>query len=92
MTTKQLGAQDYANVALAGMSLVATFIVGRIAVDSIIEQRRENFERKGQPKEAVKAKETTMDGVVKLAGTIYSIYMLQQQVPGLLAEARKLLE
>lgn len=88
----KLVAQDYANVALAGMALVATFMVGRIAVDSIIEHRRENFERKGQPKEAVKAKETTMDGIVKIAGSFYSIYVLQQQMPGLLAEAKKLLE
>lgn len=89
---KQLVAQDYANVALAGMALVATFLVGRIAVDSIIEHRRENFSRKGQPKEAIKAKETTMDGIVKIAGTVYSMYMIQQQLPGLLAEAKKLVE
>lgn len=88
----KLAAQDYANVALAGIALAATFMVGRIAVDSMIESRREHFSRKGQPKEAINAKETTMDGIAKIAGTVYSMYLIQQQLPGVLAEAKKLLE
>lgn len=87
-----LNTQDYANVAVGGMVLVGTFIVGKIAVNSIIEHRREHFDRKGQPPEAIKAKETTMDGIVKLAAMAYSMYLMKQQLPELLGEAKKLLE
>ena len=92
MAERSLVAQDYANIFLGGLALVGTFMVGRIAVDSIIEARKEHFDRKGQPPAAVKAKETTMDGVMKMAATGYSLYMLQQQLPEVLKEARRLLE
>lgn len=87
-----LSTQDYANLAVGGMVLAGTFIVGKIAVNSIIEHRREHFERKGQPPEAVKAKETTMDGIVKLGAMALSMYMMNQQLPELLGEVKKLLE
>jgi hypothetical protein len=92
MAERPLVAQDYANMALGALALVGTFMVGRIAVDSIIEARKEHFDRKGQPPAAVKAKETTMDGIVKMAATAFSMWQLQQQLPEVMKEAKKLLE
>jgi len=65
-------------------------MVGKIAVESIIESRKENFDPKGQPPEAVKAKETTVDGIIKFAVMGYSIWSLQEEVPALLAELKGL--
>ena len=87
----QVAAQDYANVALGAMVAASTFIVGKIVVENILQSRREHFERKGQPAEAVKARETTLDGVMKLAGITFSLYQLSQQLPEVVAEAKKLL-
>lgn len=84
-------AQDYANVALGAVCMVATFLVGKIVVESIIASRREHFDAAGQPPEAVKAKETTFDGVVKFAVMGYSLYSLQQELPELLGEVKALL-
>jgi hypothetical protein len=87
-----LTTQDYANVALGVMVLYGTFMVGKIAVDSIVAARQEHFERKGQPPAAVVAKESTLDGIVKVLGMGYSFYVLSQQLPVVLTEAQKLLE
>lgn len=87
-----LTTQDYANVALGGIVMVGTFIVGRIAVDSVFEARREHFDAKGQPPAAVQAKETTLDGILKMAVMAFSMYQLQKQLPELAKEAQKLLE
>lgn len=92
MAARPLTTQDYANIAVGGMVLVGTFIVGKIAVESIIEARREHFDAKGQPPAAVQAKETTMDGIVKLLVTGYSIYTMSQQFPQLTGEVQKMLE
>lgn len=89
---RELTAQDYGNLAFGGLVMVGTFIVGKIIVESIIESRREHFESKGQPPAAVQAKETTADGVVKVLGACYGMYMMSQQVPALLKEAQKMLE
>ncbi len=82
-------AQDYANVALGAITAVGTFMVGKIIVTSLIESRKERFDKKGQPPEAVKAKETTLDGIVKLAGAAFSIYQISQQLPEVMAEIKK---
>lgn len=87
----QLTTQDYANIAVGGMVLVGTFIVGKIVVESILQSRKEHFEAKGQPPAAVQAKETTMDGIVKLLVMGYSLYTMSQQLPELTGEVQKML-
>ncbi len=87
-----LSTQDYANVALGALCMVGTFMVGKIAVESITAARAERFERKGQPPAAVKSKESTMDGLVKFGGTIYSIYLINQQMPEVIKGVKELLE
>lgn len=84
--------QDLANVALGAITMTATFLLGKIIVNSIIESRKEHFNAKGQPPAAVKAKETTMDGIVKVLSMGYSMYMLNQELPIVLKEAGKLLK
>ena len=84
--------QDYANVVVGFMCVLATFMVGKIAVESIVKSRSEHFDPKGQPPAAVKAKESTMDGVIKLAVMGYSIYSLQTEVPELLSTVKGLLK
>ncbi len=84
--------QDYANVALGFVCFAATFLMGKIAVNAIIESRKEHFSRKGQPAPAVKAKETTFDGVMKLAFTGFSLYQMSQDLPEVLAEVNKYLK
>jgi hypothetical protein len=88
----EIGGQDLANVALGVMAMTATFLVGKIVVENIILSRKEHFDKKGQSPAAVKAKETTMDGIVKLLGTAYSMFLLSQELPLVLAEAKKLLK
>lgn len=83
--------QDYANVFIGFAVLFGTFMVGKIAVESIIESRREHFDAKGQPPEAVKAKETTMDGLVKFGALALSLFELSQEFPGLVTEAKRYL-
>lgn len=85
-------AQDLSNVFIGFAVLFGTFMVGKIAVESIIESRREHFDAKGQPPEAVKSKETTMDGLIKFAVMGYSIYSLQDELPALLTEVKGLLK
>ena len=87
-----LTTQDYGNIAFGAAALYGTFMVGKIAVDSIIEYRKERFDRKGQPPAAVQAKESTMDGIVKVLGMGYGFYLMSQQLPEVLREAQKLLE
>ncbi len=82
--------QDAANVALGIICFASTFLLGKIVVNAIIEGRKEHFSRKGQPAPAVKAKESTFDGVMKLAATGYSIWRLQQDLPDVLAAIKKL--
>jgi len=84
--------QDYANVLLGAMCMTAAFLVGEIVVKSIIEARREHFDAAGQPPEAVKAKESTVDGVVKFAAMGYSLWTLQAEVPALLRELKGFLK
>jgi hypothetical protein len=86
-----LTTQDYANVALGAITAAGTFMLGKIAVGAILESRKEHFERKGQPVAAVKAKETTFDGVMKLAATAFSIWQISQQLPEIITEAKKYL-
>jgi hypothetical protein len=92
MAERPLTTQDYANIAVGGIIMIGTFIVGKIAVESAVESRREHFEAKGQPPAAVQAKETAMDGVMKLLAAGLSFYTLSQQLPELLKETQKLLE
>ena len=87
-----LTSQDYANIALGAMTMTATFLVGKIIVNSIIESRKEHFDAKGQPPAAVKARETTLDGIVKVFGMGYSMYLLSQELPIVIAETRKFLK
>lgn len=76
---------------LAGVLVGASaFLVGKIAVDQILIARKERFERKGQPKEAVRAKETTLDGIVKLFGIGFSVYRMTVDLPALYDEIKKL--
>ncbi len=86
-----LTTQDYANVAVGVMVLVGTFMVGKIGVDSALAARKEHFDRKGQPPAAVAAKESTMDGVMKVFGVGYGLVLMSQQLPVLYEEAKKLL-
>jgi len=86
-----VGPQDYANVAVGAIIAASTFLVGKIIIENILQSRREHFDRKGQPPAAVKAKETTGDGILKLAGTVFSIWQISQQLPELTAEAKKYL-
>ena len=86
-----LSTQDYANIGLGVMVLVATFMVGKISVESAIASRREHFERKGQPPAAVQSKETTMDGLVKMGAMALSFYTMSKQFPEVLTEAQKYL-
>lgn len=83
--------QDFANVALGAMVAVSTFMVGKIAVESAMKLRVERFKRKGQPRAAVKAKETTADGIVKLLGITLTIWQISQDFPQVAAEAKKYL-
>ena len=87
-----VSSQDLANVVLGAITMTATFLLGKIIVNSIIESRKEHFDAKGQPPAAVKAKETTMDGIVKVLSMGYSMYMLSQELPIVLKEAEKLLK
>ena len=66
-------------------------MVGKICVDSAIASRKEHFERKGQPPAAVKAKESTMDGVFKCIGMALGMYQLYKQAPIVFKEAQKFL-
>lgn len=86
-----LGTQDLANVALGAITMTATFLVGKIVVENIIQSRKEHFDKKGQPPAAVKAKETTMDGIVKLLGMGLSLWQMQKQLPVVIAEAQKMM-
>lgn len=87
----QVAAQDYANVALGAMIAASTFIMGKIVVENILQSRREHFERKGQPPAAVKARESTGDGLLKLAGMTFSIWQISKQFPEVLSEVKKYL-
>lgn len=86
----EINSSDVGNVAAGFMIALSTFFVGKIAVESIIAHRKENFSRKGQSKAAVKAKETTLDGVFKLVGMGLGGYQLIKGVPELLDEVKKL--
>lgn len=87
----QVAAQDYANLALGAITATATFLVGKIVIENILQSRREHFDRKGQPPAAVKARESTGDGLLKLAGMTFSIWQISKQFPEVLAEAKKYL-
>ncbi len=84
--------QDYANVALGFICFASTFLLGKVIVNAVIEGRKERFDRKGQPAPAVKAKETTLDGVMKLAFTGFSLYQMSQDLPEVLAEVNRYLK
>lgn len=84
-----LAYQDYVNIGVGFAVLLSTFIVGKIAVQSIIAARQEHFDRKGQSPAAIESKETTMDGVVKFLGTGYGLYMMSKQLPEIWKEAQK---
>jgi len=84
-------AQDYSNVFIGFAVLFGTFMVGKIAVESIVAARREHFDSKGQPPEAVKAKETTADGIVKLVAFALSAHEIVTEFPSLMTEAKKYL-
>ncbi len=82
-------AQDFSNVAAGALIAASTFLVGKIVVENIIQSRQERFDRKGQPPAAIKARETTADGIMKLVGAAFSIWQLTQQFPELMTEAKK---
>lgn len=84
-------AQDGANVAVGAIIAASTFLAGKIIVENIIQSRREHFDAKGQPPAAVKSRETTGDGVMKLIGVVFSLWQLSQQFPEVAAEAKKYL-
>lgn len=84
--------QDAANIALGAICFGATFLFGKVVVNAIIEGRKEHFDKKGQPPAAVKAKETTFQGMVKLAFTGFSLWQMSQDLPEVLAEAKKCLK
>lgn len=84
--------QDYANVALGAIIATATFLMGKIAIESAITARKEHFDAKGQPPAAVKAKETTFDGIMKVAVTCFSLWQIKEELPALLDEAKKYLK
>ncbi len=86
MAERPLVAQDWANISLGLLCLVGTFAVGKIAVNSIIEARKEHFDRRGQPPVAIKARESTIDGLVKVAATGFSIYQIFEQLPKVLSD------
>lgn len=86
-----ISAQDYANVALGAMVAVGTFMVGKIVVESVIKLREERFQRRGQPRAAVKSRETTADGVVKLLGVTFTIWQISQDFPQVAAEVKRYL-
>jgi hypothetical protein len=84
-------AQDYSNVFIGFAVLFGTFMIGKIAVESIVAARREHFDSKGQPPEAVKAKETAVDGIVKLVAFALSANEIVTEFPSLMTEAKKYL-
>jgi hypothetical protein len=86
-----VGPQDYANVAVGAIIAASTFLMGKIVVENILKSRKERFDAKGQPPSAVKSKETTFDGVLKLVGVAVTLYQIAQQFPEVAAEARKYL-
>lgn len=79
-------------VVAGALVFVGAVAIGKIAIDNILRERAERFKPKGQPAAARAARESTMDGVVKFAGTIYSMYLLSEEMPQLLKEAQKALE
>jgi hypothetical protein len=85
-------AQDFGNVAGGFMVFAATFFVGKIVVSSIIEARKEHFDAKGQPPAAVKSKETTGDGLVKLLGIGLTVYQITNSAPEIVSQVQKLLK
>jgi len=84
-----LTSQDYGNIAGGFIVFLSTFLVGRIVVNSIIEARKEHFDPKGQPPAAVKSKETTGDGLIKLIGVGLTIYQITNGAPEIVAAAKK---
>ncbi len=90
MSQPAVTTQDYANVALGAIAMAATFMVGKIAVDSVLAARKKSFSKKGQPPAAVKAKESTLDGVMKVAATAFSVWQLTQEFPELVAQVKAL--
>ena len=88
--TNAISSKDVGNVVAGALIAASTFFVGKIAVESIIAHRKETFERKGKPKEAVKAKETTLDGIVKVAGIGFGLWRMTQDLPALYDEIKKL--
>ncbi len=85
--TNNLRFGDVLAGALVGAS---AFLVGKIAVDQVLMARRERFDRKGQPKAAVKSRETTLDGIMKVFGIGFSAYRMTVDLPELYGEIKKL--
>jgi len=81
-----VSSNDFGNVIAGFLVMASAFAVGKIAVDNIAAHRRENFQRKGQPKEAVKAKESTLDGIVKVAGIGFGLYRMVHDLPELVKQ------
>lgn len=90
MAQPAVSSQDLGNVVAGALIAATTFFIGKIAVENIVQSRKEHFARRGQPKEAVKAKETTLDGVVKLAGMGFGLYRMTVDLPALYDEIKKL--
>lgn len=76
-----VSSKDLGNVIAGFLVMTSAFLVGKIAVDSVVAHRKESFNRKGQPKAAVKAKETTLDGIVKVAGVGFGLYRMAHDLP-----------
>lgn len=86
----QVNSQDFGNVLAGAMIAASTFFVGKIAVESIVAHRKETFARKGQPKPAVKAKETTLDGLFKVFGIGFGLYRMTVDLPELVKQIEEM--
>ena len=85
-----VSSKDFGNVLAGAMIAASTFFVGKIAVESIVAHRKETFARKGQPKEAVKAKETTLDGIVKIAACGFGLWRMVNDLPELVKQVEEM--
>lgn len=87
-----ISAKDAGNF-IGGMMLAAgAFAVGNIAVKQILISRRERFQKKGQSKAAIKARETPMDGVFKMVGIALSIYQVSKELPEVVHDVKQLVK
>ena len=87
-----LTGRDCVNVAVGFMVFYGAFTVAKIGIDSAMQAQRERFDSKGQPPAATRAKESTLDGIVKILGVGLGIWQMSQQLPVVIEEGRRLLK